>query len=107
MNPLTTTSRSNGKSLVFEHRAELEKSVVIGRLRGEVSRLKEQMIATEAELTDVKRSCQSTALAEMMAAGEEYMIEVRQLTEEFCIFQFSEGKQDDYSLKQQKYCAGP
>lgn len=82
VNLSTITSRANGKPLVLEHRAELEKSVVVARLRGEVSRLKERLGATRAELSNVKRSCQSTALEEMMAAGEEYVIEVRQHIQE-------------------------
>lgn len=72
-------SRTHGKHLVFEHRGQLERCVVVGTLKGEVSRLKERLVATEAELSEVKRSCQFTALAEMLAAGEEYVAEVRGL----------------------------
>jgi len=41
-----------------------------------MARLTERLNAAEGELTQLKRSCQFTALAEMLAAGEEYAKEV-------------------------------
>ena len=75
--PATGIPKGHGKHLVFEHRRELEKSLVVGELKGEVSRLRERLSASEAELVEVKRSCQLSALAEMLTACEEYVAEVR------------------------------
>eukprot|EP00903_Cladosiphon_okamuranus_P018731 g17241.t1 len=78
-------SRTHGPSgeppqlAILEHRRELEKSLVIRRLRGQMSRLSERLVAAEGELTQLKRSCQFTALAEMLSAGEEYVKEVERL----------------------------
>lgn len=41
-----------------------------------MSRLTERLAAAERELAQLKRSCQFTALAEMLSAGEEYANEV-------------------------------
>lgn len=41
-----------------------------------MARLTERLNAAEEELAHLKRSCQFTALAEMLAAGEEYAKEV-------------------------------
>ncbi|CAM9160507.1 unnamed protein product, partial [Hapterophycus canaliculatus] len=64
---------------VLEHRRELERSLMARRLRGQVSRLAERLAAAEKEVVRLKRSCQFTALAEMMSAGEEYAKEVERL----------------------------
>lgn len=44
-----------------------------------MSRLTERLVVAEGELGRVKRSCQFTALAEMLTAAEEYAHEVRYL----------------------------
>lgn len=41
-----------------------------------MSRLTERLAAAEGELAQLKRSCQFTALTEMLSAGEEYANEV-------------------------------
>lgn len=43
---------------------------------GQVSRLTERLASAEEEIVRLKRSCQFTALAEMLSAGEEYAKEV-------------------------------
>lgn len=45
----------------------------------QISRLTERLEVAEGELGRLKRSCQFTALAEMLTAGEEYAQEVRYL----------------------------
>ncbi|CAM9636326.1 unnamed protein product [Ectocarpus sp. 6 AP-2014] len=64
---------------ILEHRRELEKSLVVRRLREQLSRVTERLAHTEEELMRLKRSCQFTALAEMLTAGEEYVSEVERL----------------------------
>ncbi|CAB1112084.1 unnamed protein product [Ectocarpus sp. CCAP 1310/34] len=64
---------------ILEHRRELEKSLVVRRLREQLSRVTERLAHTEEELLRLKRSCQFTALAEMLTAGEEYVSEVERL----------------------------
>ncbi|CAM9266153.1 unnamed protein product [Ectocarpus sp. 12 AP-2014] len=64
---------------ILEHRRELEKSLVVRRLREQLSRVTERLGHTEEELMRLKRSCQFTALAEMLTAGEEYLSEVERL----------------------------
>ncbi|CAM9186587.1 unnamed protein product [Ectocarpus sp. 4 AP-2014] len=64
---------------ILEHRRELEKSLVVRRLREQLSRVTERLAHTEEELMCLKRSCQFTALAEMLTAGEEYVSEVERL----------------------------
>lgn len=66
-----------------------------------MSRLTERLVAAEGELAQLKCSCQFTALAEMLSAGEEYANEVNGLVHRVLTYERKNSQWTDHLGPQQ------